>query len=117
MTEDLAKGFDRIIKNYTIDNNLLHITYMNGQTEVKEYLQYNKEKIEQEMLKQAKEIIESKTSEEYLTNRRTGLVELTFTSYLMSMIAALSIELAIGQGDQNRATFELIMSFIDDDFT
>ena len=110
MTEDLAKGFDRIIKNYTIDNNLIHIYYINGDTEVKEYLEYNKEKIEHEMLKQAKEIVESRTSENFLTNRRVGLVETSFTSGIMAMMGAISVEVAFGSIDEKRVIAELITS-------
>lgn len=112
MTEDLAKGFDRIIKNYTIDNNLIHIYYINGDTEVKEYLEYNKEKIEHEMLKQAKEIVESRTSENFLTNRRVGLVETSFTSGIMAMMGAISVEVAFGSIDEKRVIAELITSLI-----
>jgi hypothetical protein len=112
MTEDLARGYSRIIENYTIDNNFIHINYIDGQTEVKEMLEYNKEKIEQEMLEQAKKIIQDKTSYEFIETRKNGLVELTFTSAVMAMLASIGIEAAFGTIDEKRVVAELIGSLI-----
>ncbi|MBR5662579.1 MAG: hypothetical protein IKX00_02875 [Bacilli bacterium] len=110
MTPELAKGHNNIIQDYKVDKYLIHVNYTDGHTECVELLEYNKEKIINEMLKQAEKIVKEKTSEEYYEERKTNIIEVCFTSLVMAAIASLSVEIYNGSVDYKRLLVEAIIS-------
>lgn len=108
MTNDLAKGFNNIIENYAIDYDNIYVKYLNGNIETYEYSSENIEKIVNDMVNQAKEIVKERTSDEFLYSRNLSLVETTLTTAAMAIVSSISIEIYCSNADIKRIIPELL---------
>lgn len=112
MTDELSKNYHHIIQDYTLDNNLIYINYTDGTKEVRQISLYQIDMINSEMIRQAKTIVEDKTSEEYLSSRNVATLTSCTSAATIAILTSLATEISYGTFDPNRLLIEAAATVI-----
>lgn len=110
MTEDLAKDHRDIIKNYSIDNNFIHINYIDGKKEVIQLSLYNMDKLNDKMVEEALEVIKDYTNDKYIAQMNINEVRIFLSTVVGMLTTSAIVELSIGDVNKYRAFSEIFLS-------
>ena len=110
MTEDLAKDHRDIIKNYSIDNNFIHINYIDGRKEVLQLSLYNMDKLNDKMVEEALEVIKDYTNDNYIDQINIKEVRIFLSTVVGMLTASAIVELSIGDVNKYRVFSEIFLS-------
>jgi hypothetical protein len=110
MTNDLAKDFTNIIKNYTVDEYFIHINYLDGRSETINKTYHNIDMINEKMINQANEIISYLTSQNSIDKRNVEDFQKALTATTIALAATFTSELWIGNIDIRRVAPQFFAS-------
>ena len=110
MTNDLAKDFTNIIKNYTVDEYFIHINYLDGRSEIINRTYHNIDMINEKMINQANEIISYLTSQNSIDKRNVEDFQKALTATTIALAATFTSELWIGNIDIRRVAPQFFAS-------
>lgn len=100
MTNDLAKDFRQFIEKYSVEQHFIRVNYLDGNSQICELSLYNIDKLNEEMVEQATQIIKKYTSEESKSARSLREVHASLTAATAILISSIAVELALGINEQ-----------------